>query len=73
VAPEVEKVAGGAEGKFLVAKVNTEALPQVGGAHGIRSIPTFAVFAGGREVERTAGALPAAQLRAFAQRAGGVR
>ena len=72
VAPEVEKVARGAAAAFIVAKVNTEALQQVGGAFGIRSIPTFAVFKGGREIERMSGALPAPQLRAFVQRAAGV-
>jgi thioredoxin 2 len=69
IAPEVAKVAAMAAGELLVAKVNTEDLPQLGSTLGIRSIPTFAVFVGGREVERTSGGMPAAQLRAFALRA----
>jgi thioredoxin 2 len=69
VAPEVAKLAALAAGELLVVKVNTEAQPSIGASMGIRSIPTFAVFAAGREVERTSGAMPAAQLRDFALRA----
>src|SRR5947209_5944628 len=43
VAPELEKVAAANVGKFVVAKVNTEALPAVAQRFGIRSIPTMAV------------------------------
>src|SRR4029077_821476 len=60
VAPELVKVASRANGRFLVVKVNTDALNDLGGRFGIRSIPTLAVFAGGREVARTTGARPAA-------------
>lgn len=66
VAPEVAKLAALAAGELLVVKVNTEALPGIGASMGIRSIPTFAVFASGREIERTSGAMPAAELRTFA-------
>ncbi len=65
VAPELEKVARRAEGRFLVVKVNTDALSELGQRHGIRSIPTLALFAGGREVNRTTGARPAADIEAF--------
>ena len=71
VAPEVSKVAAGSGGELVVAKVNTEEVPEVAGAFGVRSIPTFVVFANGRESERTAGAMPAAQLRSFALRSTG--
>lgn len=73
VAPEVSKLAAIAADEMLVAKVNTEAQPGIAGIMGIRSIPTFAVFIGGREVERTSGAMSAAQLRDFALRAAGKR
>jgi len=65
VAPELEKVARRAGGRFLVLKVNTDALNDVGARHGVRSIPTLAVFAGGREAARTTGARPAAEIEAF--------
>jgi thioredoxin 2 len=67
VAPELAKVAGRNAGKFLVLKVNTDALPDLGERYRIRSIPTMAVCAGGREVGRTAGARPAEEIEAFIQ------
>jgi thioredoxin 2 len=65
VAPELAKVAARANGKFLVVKVNTDALNDLGARYAIRSIPTMAVFSGGREVTRTTGARPAADIEAF--------
>ena len=65
VAPELEKVAQRSGGRYLVVKVNTDALTDLGASHGIRSIPTLAIFSGGREVSRTAGARPAADIEAF--------
>jgi thioredoxin 2 len=67
VAPELAKVAARNAGRLLVVKVNTDALADLGERFGIRSIPTLAVFAGGREVGRTAGARPAADIEAFVQ------
>jgi len=69
VAPELEKVASAGAGHLVVAKVNTEDLPSIGARFGVRSIPTMAVFAGGREVGRTAGARPAAAIQAFVSQA----
>jgi thioredoxin 2 len=67
VAPELQKVAAAKAGRYLVVKVNTEALPELGNRFGIRSIPTMAVFDGGREVGRTSGARPAADIEAFVE------
>jgi thioredoxin 2 len=69
VAPELQKVAARQAGRFLVVKVNTEALPDLGERCNVRSIPTLAVFAQGREVARTAGARPAADIEAFIDQA----
>ena len=69
VAPELAKVAGRNAGRFLVAKVNTDVLTDLGDRFAIRSIPTLAVFAGGREVARTAGARPAADVERFIENA----
>ena len=41
VAPELEKVAASAAGALLIAKVDTEALPDVASRFGIRGIPTW--------------------------------
>jgi thioredoxin 2 len=73
VAPELEKVALSGAGRFIVAKVNTEALPGLAQRHQIRSIPTLGVFVGGREVARTAGARPASAIEAFISESVGSR
>jgi len=67
VAPELEKVATRNSGRYLVIKVNTDALPDLGERFGIRSIPTMAVFVGGKEAGRTAGARPAPEIETFIQ------
>ena len=65
VAPELQKVAAANAGRYLVVKVNTDAVPELGDRFRIRSIPTMAVFDGGREVSRSSGARPAADIERF--------
>jgi thioredoxin 2 len=65
MAPELEKVAKGAAGEWLVVKVDTEAVPELGARFQIRSIPTLAVFRDGREIDRAAGARGAADIRTY--------
>ena len=69
VAPELEKVAARQTGRFVIAKVNTDALSEIGDRLKIRSIPTMTVFAEGRENARTTGARPAADIEAFIEQA----
>jgi len=69
VAPELLKVAARQAGHLIVVKVNTDELSDLGERFNIRSIPTLAVFAGGREVARTAGARPANEIEAFVAQA----
>lgn len=69
VAPEVKKVAAARQGEWLVVKVNTDALPEIAVRLGIQSIPTLALFDGGREVSRTIGARPAAGVEQFVRQA----
>ena len=57
MAPAYEKAAAELEPQFRVAKVNTEAAQALGARYNIRSIPTLALFVGGREVARQPGAL----------------
>jgi thioredoxin 2 len=73
VAPELEKVATANAGKFVVAKVNTEALPALAQRYDVRSIPMMAVFIDSAEVERTMGARPAKDIEAFVRQAIGKR
>ena len=67
VAPEIAKVAASHAGRLLVVKVDTEALADVAAQYGIQSIPTMALFHGGREVGRTSGARPAAAIVSFVE------
>ncbi|MCW8844808.1 MAG: thioredoxin [Gammaproteobacteria bacterium] len=69
LAPELEKLAVSSSGEFLVAKVDTEALPNVARQFAIRSIPSLLLFAHGEEVSRTAGAQSAGALRDFVRKA----
>jgi thioredoxin-like negative regulator of GroEL len=69
VAPELQKVAARQAGRVIVAKVNTDQLQELGQRHGIRSIPTLAVFAGGKEVTRSAGARPAEDIERLIEQA----
>jgi thioredoxin 2 len=65
MAPELDKVAKGAAGEWLILKVNTDGVPELGERFRIRSIPTLAIFQGGREVHRAAGARSAGDIRAL--------
>src|SRR5436190_2105150 len=49
MAPQFEKAAALLEPDFRLAKLNTEEEQQLAARFGIRSIPTIAVFRGGRE------------------------
>jgi thioredoxin len=64
VAPELQKLAAARAGQLVVAKVDTEALPDVAARYGIRSIPTMIVFRGGAEDRRVSGAMPAPAIAA---------
>lgn len=69
LAPELERLAAGSGKEFLVAKVDTEALPELAGRYGIRSIPSLLVFFRGRELARTAGVQPASALQGLVRQA----
>ena len=62
-APAYASVAAELAGQAVFAKVNTENQVELAQRLNIRSIPTLAVFRGGREIARMSGALAAAQLR----------
>ncbi len=57
MAPAFVQAAGQLEPQFRLAKLNTEEAQELGARHNIRSIPTLALFKGGREVARQAGAM----------------
>ena len=59
MAPAYEKVSQDLHGRARFVKVNTEDEQGLAAKFNIRSIPTLAVFAGGREIARQAGAMSA--------------
>ena len=59
MAPAYEKVSQDLHGLARFVKVNTEDEQGLAAKFNIRSIPTLAVFAGGREIARQAGAMSA--------------
>ncbi len=67
MAPAFDQAAAQLEPHMRLAKVDTEAVPNLGARFGIRSIPTLALFAGGREVARQAGAMGAADIVRWAK------
>ena len=62
MAPGLEQATAQLEPYVRVAKVDTEAEQGLGARFNIRSIPTLALFLGGREVARQAGAMGAADI-----------
>ena len=62
MAPAYEKVSQDMQGRARFVKVNTEVEQGLAAKFNIRSIPTLAIFAGGREIARQPGAVSATDL-----------
>lgn len=62
MAPAFEEAAKRVAPGVKLAKLDTEAEPEIAARYGIRSIPTLIAFRGGREIARQSGALPLPQL-----------
>lgn len=69
MAPAFAQAAAQLEPWMHLAKVDTEAQPQLGAQFGIRSIPTMVLVQRGQEIARQSGALPAQSIIQFARRA----
>jgi thioredoxin 2 len=65
MAPAYKQAAAQLEPAVRLLKVDTEAAQDLGARFGIRSIPTLALFVGGREVARQAGAMDAGSIVAW--------
>lgn len=63
MAPAFEQVAAETKGSVHLLKVDTEQEQAAGAQYGIRSIPTMALFLGGKEVARMSGALDAGGIK----------
>ena len=66
--PVLAALAGEYQGRFLLAKLNTEENQALAARFGIRSIPNVKLFIDGREVDEFAGALPESAIREFLDR-----
>ena len=67
MAPAFSEAARELEPEVRLLKVNTEQEQMLASQFGIRSIPTMALFAGGREVQRMSGAMDARNIVAWAR------
>lgn len=66
MAPHFAAAARQLEPSVRLLKIDTEAYPAIGQRYGIRSIPTLALFQGGREIARQAGAMQADGIQRWA-------
>ncbi len=62
VAPVLEEIAGEHADKLTIAKLNIDENPQTARNYSVMSIPTMAVFSGGRLVKTIVGARPKAAI-----------
>jgi putative thioredoxin len=63
--PVLAKLADEYQGKFLLAKLNTEENQELAAQFGIRSIPSVKLFVNGQEADEFAGALPESAIHEF--------
>ncbi|XXF77826.1 thioredoxin domain-containing protein [Myxococcaceae bacterium GXIMD 01537] len=61
-APILEAVGRSKAGQVLVLKLNTDEHSDAASALGVRGIPTFVVYSGGREVARRSGVMQQSEL-----------
>ena len=61
----LEKLEETYNGRFVLAKIDIEAQPQLAQAFGIRSVPTVILVKGGQPVDGFSGALPQGQIEEF--------
>jgi len=62
IAPYLDEIATGLQGKVTVAKLNIDENPQTPTKYGVRGIPTLIMFKGGQVAGVKIGALPKSKL-----------
>lgn len=68
LAPTLTKLADAYNGRFMLAKVNTDEEPRLAREYGVRALPTVKVFKDGRVVDEFMGVLPEPAVRAVIER-----
>ena len=63
--PILEKLAEAYAGRFILAKLNTDELPDIAQRYGIRGIPDVKAVVDGKVVAEFTGAIPESKIRAF--------
>ncbi len=71
MAPQLAAATTRLEPQIRVAKVDIQAHQEVGGIHRVQSIPTLALFHGGREIARRQGSVGAMEIVRFVAEAVG--
>jgi thioredoxin 2 len=65
MAPAFAEAAASLQGQVILAKMDTEAQRAIPSRFTIQSVPSLVLFRNGKEVARTAGAMPAGQIQAW--------
>jgi putative thioredoxin len=68
LSPVLERLAAEYGGKFVLVKADTETLPEIAGAFGVRSIPAVFGLRDGKVIDAFLGALPEADVRRWLDR-----
>lgn len=71
VAPVLEAVGHAQAGRVIVLKLNSDENSEAAARLNVRGIPTFVLYAQGREVARRSGAMPRAELERWLHEAQG--
>ncbi|MDA8381773.1 MAG: co-chaperone YbbN [Betaproteobacteria bacterium] len=66
--PILERLAAEYQGKFILAKVNSDDEQALASRYGVRGIPNVKAFVGGQMVDEFSGALPESAVREFVDR-----
>lgn len=67
LAPTIDDLAREYNGRVKIAKLNIDEAPEIARQYDVRSIPTAAVFQGGKIVQGLVGAAPKARLAALVE------
>ncbi|MBD8687861.1 MULTISPECIES: thioredoxin [unclassified Rhizobium] len=65
IAPSLEEISNELAGKVKVVKLNIDENPELAAQFGVRSIPTLAMFKGGKVADIKVGAAPKTALSAW--------